>query len=514
MEYKGEKQTESKSFNNQYVPKIKMGFLKMRDFIITNYNSKQYKWDKIIIENKCLPKKETQQNNNSSDIELNPTQNFITKYFCPESPYKGLLLWHSVGTGKTCSGVSIASSTFERQGYNILWVTRTTLKSDVWKNIFDQICHSIIAHEVKNGLLIPDKISERKKLLSNKWLEPMSYKQFSNLLAGKNTIYNILKERNGTNDILKKTLIIIDEAHKLYGGDLKASERPDTKIMERLIMNSYNKSGKDSCKLLIMTATPFTNSPLELFSLLNLFYTNEEEKFTTNKEEFKIQYMTKDGILSENGVKNIANKTAGYISYLNREKDATQFAQPIMLNIPVLLSNIDDYDIRNIIYLNEKVNNLGKKNTKLISALKEKIKKLKLDKNNKKLEIKTFTNDIKDKCKNETDNKIEFKKCINQYNDEIKILNEKLEEILNEIDELNDEIDDLKQQDNNNSDNKVLLKSKVKNIKKNLLQEYVLYKKCMEFKYHKLKNNNNINKARTLSLKKSKKNVTKKYKTI
>ena len=50
----------------------------------------------------------------------------------------------------------------------------------------------------------------------------MSYKQFSNLLVGKNKIYDILKTRNGSEDILRKTLIIIDEAHKLYGGDLKA----------------------------------------------------------------------------------------------------------------------------------------------------------------------------------------------------------------------------------------------------------------------------------------------------
>ena len=49
-----------------------------------------------------------------------------------------------------------------------------------------------------------------KKLLSELWLEPMSYKQFSNLLLGKNKIYDILKNRNGTEDILKKTLIIID----------------------------------------------------------------------------------------------------------------------------------------------------------------------------------------------------------------------------------------------------------------------------------------------------------------
>ena len=57
-------------------------------------------------------------------------------------------------------------------------------------------------------------------------------------MAGKNKIYDILLERNGKTDILKKTLIIIDEAHKLYGGDLKASERPNMEIMEKLINNS------------------------------------------------------------------------------------------------------------------------------------------------------------------------------------------------------------------------------------------------------------------------------------
>jgi hypothetical protein len=156
-------------------------------------------------------------------------------------------------------------------GVSRLAKTLDFLKSDVWKNIFDQICHTIILDEIKKGLIIPDNINDRKKLLSKSWLEPMSYKQFSNLLAGKNKIYDILLERNGSTDILKKTLIIIDEAHKLYGGDLKASERPNTEVMERLISTSYKVSGNNSCKLLIMTATPFTNSPLELFSLINLF---------------------------------------------------------------------------------------------------------------------------------------------------------------------------------------------------------------------------------------------------
>ena len=353
------------------VPNTKLSFIKMRDFIKTNYSTKEYKWEPIVIENKCISKPED-KSKSSNDVELNPTQKFITKFFCPQSPYKGMLLWHSVGTGKTCSGVSIASTTFEKDGYSILWITRTTLKTDVWKNIFDQICHSIIRYEVQNGLVLPENISQRKKLLSQNWLEPMSYKQFSNLLVGKNKNYDILKSRNGTTDILKKTLIIIDEAHKLYGGDLKHTEKPNTDVMEKLIMNSYKKSGYDSCKLLLMTATPFTNSPLELFSLLNLFVTSENDKITTDKEEFKKLYMTPENILSQNGSKIIANKFSGYISYLNREKDPTQFAQPIMINIPVLMTNVDE-KLRNPIFLNTNSSQINKTDKPRVKEIKKSI---------------------------------------------------------------------------------------------------------------------------------------------
>ena len=43
---------------------------------------------------------------------------------------------------------------------------------------------------------------------------PISYKQFTNLIEGKNKFYLDLVKRNGKEDPLKKTLIIIDEAHK------------------------------------------------------------------------------------------------------------------------------------------------------------------------------------------------------------------------------------------------------------------------------------------------------------
>jgi hypothetical protein len=434
----------------------KMSFIKMRDYIITNYNSKEFVWEPIDVVNKCVDAPKANASSANS-ITLNPTQTFIADYFTPASPYKGILLWHSVGTGKTCTGVATASSSFEKEGYSILWVTRTTLKGDVWKNIFDQICHVILVDEINKGLLLPENLSDRKRHLSKSWLEPMSYKQFSNLLAGKNAIYDILLERNGSRDILHKTLIIIDEAHKLYGGDLKASERPNMEIMENLISNSYKVSGAESCKLMIMTATPFTNSPLELFALTNLFMTNESEKITTNKEEFKKQYMTSQNILSETGLKVLANKLSGYISYLNREKDPTQFAQPIMINVPILMSHVENEDLRDAVYLNANLNSIEKDIEELIVSLRAKIKEEKADYKSKKLPFKN--------------------KEIPQH------ITDELDAILKNIKSFEDKINGYKQNKADAKDKMKELKDKVRTIKNSLLQEYILYTKCMHIKY-------------------------------
>ena len=461
---KTSRKSSNKTSKNKFT---KMSFIKMRDYIITNYNSKEFVWDPIDVVNKCAeaPKANANNANAVNSITLNPTQTFIADYFTPASPYKGILLWHSVGTGKTCTGVATASSSFEKEGYSILWVTRTTLKGDVWKNIFDQICHVILVDELNKGLILPENLSDRKRHLSKSWLEPMSYKQFSNLLAGKNAIYDILLERNGSRDILHKTLIIIDEAHKLYGGDLKASERPNMEIMENLIANSYKVSGPESCKLMIMTATPFTNSPLELFALTNLFMTNESEKITTNKEEFKKQYMTSQNILSETGLKVLANKLSGYISYLNREKDPTQFAQPIMINVPILMSHVENEDLRDAVYLNSNLNSIEKDIEDLIVALRAKIKEEKADYKSKKLPYKN--------------------KEIPQH------ITDELDAILKNIKSFEDKINGHRQNKADAKDKMKELKDKVRTIKNSLLQEYILYTKCMHIKYKSNKTQKN-----------------------
>jgi len=273
-------------------------------------------------------------------IDYTPTQDFISSYFTVESPIKGMLLWHSVGTGKTCTAIALASRQFEPAGYTIMWVTRHTLKADIWKNVFDQVCHSTIAEEVREGRLLPEDVEKRQRSLYQQWIPPISYRQFSNIVQGKNPIFKVLQKRNGKADPLKKTLIIIDEAHKLYSSDFKGAEKPDVGAFYAALQNSYKISGQDSARVVLMSATPYNESPMELMSLLNLC----REKDKALPEEFGAfveKYMDADGNFTTDGLKTYMNDVAGQISYLNREADPSQFAQPIYASVEIPISTID-----------------------------------------------------------------------------------------------------------------------------------------------------------------------------
>jgi len=346
----------------------------IKDNIDNSYLSNEYESEdiknKIDFIKEIVSKK---KKGGTTVMKFTPTQEFIKSYFTPFAPVKGMLLYHSVGTGKTCSAIAAASTNFDPFEYTILWVTRTTLKSDIWKNMFEQVCNKSISDRIELGEKIPDIHKERMKLLSKAWrIRPLSYKQFSNLVSKKNQYYNQLVKENGEADPLQKTLLIIDEAHKLYGGsDLSSLERPDMSALHKALMNSYTVSGINSVRLLLMTATPITENPMELVKLLNLCKPIEQQMPDTF-DLFSSQYLKEDGSFTNNGQLQFLDNNAGYISYLNREKDARQFSQPRIQQ--VLVPIVSESQMKYIEDFDKFVNRSESENTVL--KLKEELEKV------------------------------------------------------------------------------------------------------------------------------------------
>lgn len=340
-------------------------------------------------------------------------------------------------THNTCSAIATATTSFEKENYTILWVTRTTLKSDVYKNMFDQVCHTILQQKLDK---IPEKSSERLRLLSASWkIKPMSYKQFSNLVSGKNKLHKELIKINGEKDPLKNTLLIIDEAHKLYGGtDLSSKEKPDMEKLHESVMNSYKVSGKNSVRLLLMTATPITNDPMELIKILNLCRQKDDQlpvEYDKFADKFKVD---ENGKFSKKGSREYLDAIAGYISYLSRERDARQFSQPIITRVDSEIST-PTINTKKIEEIETKYDGQIEDFKDQIFEINEELKQFKKETMAKKKEAKEDCKQYKKEEKKECLEKA--KDLIEQYNDE---LSDKKDQVTDDVKNLKAEIKSLK----------------------------------------------------------------------
>ena len=301
----------------------KMSFEKHRAYV--NRAFAKYKYPRLQVRNGC----DDPVTSDDRVIKFTESQDFISHYFTPKSHMKGLLVWHSVGTGKTCTAISLKSLTFEKENYWVIWVTRSTLREDIWKNMYDKICDHRMRALAKEGV----DTATLKKNMYKRFLPPMSYRQFANLIEGKNDLSRKLLSENSKENILDNCLIIVDEAHKLYSKDLVGQEKPDMEVISRAIDRS-------SCKLVLMTGTPVADDPMEFFQLMNLILP-PKDKFPTDFRTFHKTFL-RDNEFTSGGKKVFLDRTKGLISYLNRRFDPRQFAQPVFYEVPVPISVPDD----------------------------------------------------------------------------------------------------------------------------------------------------------------------------
>jgi hypothetical protein len=251
----------------------------------------------------------------------------------------------------------------------------------------------IIQDRLNNGEILPATRAKRMEFLGKNWLQPISYKQFTNLIKGKNKYYKEMVDLNGKEDPFRKTLIIIDEIHKIYSSSLSALEKPNPEVLQTMVQNSYKVSGNDSLKMLLMTATPITDDHMSCVKILNLLLENFE-RFPEEFERFKTMFCNENGLFTEKGSQEFMNRITGLVSYIDRANDRSQFAYPVIRDV---LLEIEQTRVSNT-GLNEIKYNIqeyeDRLNNKEVKLTKDETKELKKELVTMKKEQK---NAIKDK---------------------------------------------------------------------------------------------------------------------
>jgi RNA polymerase sigma-54 factor len=120
--------------------------------------------------------------------------------------------------------------------------------------MFEQVCSISIREKIEAGEKIPDIQKERMRLLSKAWaIRPMSYKQFSNLVSAKNSMYAALVKRseNSTeNNYLRDNL----QEARWFLKSLQSRNETLLKVASRIVehQQGFLEYGEEAMKPLVL----------------------------------------------------------------------------------------------------------------------------------------------------------------------------------------------------------------------------------------------------------------------
>lgn len=271
-----------------------------------------------------------------SPVYQHPRQLFLRNLINPNTTYDSMLLYHNVGSGKTCSAISIAEGFKEYMNNMDRRILVMVQNDDIINNFRRQLETECGAYEYKTyddmDELEQSNDPDRKKAINRKIRKKINntyvfttYRKFTNnvlgttvINKGKTTTKTRIKTKNSLKN-LNNIVIIIDEAHHVT--------RTDTyKALKLVLENSYNY------RLILLTATPIQDNPQQILEICNLLNMNDktypllpirENAFKETegpilKKVFIKNSLIKDGIikLTKFGEQELLKRMKGKVSYL------------------------------------------------------------------------------------------------------------------------------------------------------------------------------------------------------
>lgn len=237
---------------------------------------------------------------NPKKFKLTLSQEFVASFLSPSTPYKGILVNHKIGSGKTCTAIQIGEKWKNHK--KIIVVLPASLKENFRSELRTQCAKDhYITMEERNLLktLSPNSkeykdIIEKSNKKIDKFYKIYSYHKFVELIDGNKLT-------------LKNSLLIIDEIQNMI-----SENGHFYNTLHDIIKDSSNQ-----LRIVLLSATPMFDKPDEIALTMNLldlenplpighdFY----QKFVTTKIE-------KNRLVqSAKNIDEFKKHLKGYVSY-------------------------------------------------------------------------------------------------------------------------------------------------------------------------------------------------------
>jgi len=276
-----------------------------------------------------------------AEFELLPQQAFVRNFLSFQTPYNSLLLFHGLGSGKTCSAIGVCEEMREylrQMGINkkIIIVASPNVQDNFKVQLFDERKLKLVDGNwtmkgcLGNKLLKEINPTRMKGLTKEKVIQLIKnlirtsysfqgYIQFSNYIstvAGNSDDSMDNKIRN-LQQVFSDSLIVIDEVH-----NIRISDDNENKNVAKNLM--FLVSVVNNLRLLLLSATPMFNSYKEIVWLLNLMNMNDKRGIVSVSDIFtKTGEFRKDENGKDIGRELLIRKATGYVSYVRGENPYT-----------------------------------------------------------------------------------------------------------------------------------------------------------------------------------------------
>jgi superfamily II DNA or RNA helicase len=248
------------------------------------------KKDKKTLNDICFPKK----------FQLQKPQESIANYINPNTPYKSILLFHKIGSGKTCSAINIAE---QWKGIRkIIFVAPASLLDNFRKELRSQCPGDEYISTTDRKLLEKlhptskeyEEIIKKTNKKINNFYQILSYNKFIEKLKNNSISFN-------------NKVLIIDEIQNLIS---------ESGTWYKIVYNAIKHSPSD-LRIVLLSGTPIFDKPSEISLTLNLLRPKEELPIGTkfNEDYINITEKKNEFYYDIKNIDEFKKKIKGYISY-------------------------------------------------------------------------------------------------------------------------------------------------------------------------------------------------------
>ena len=284
-----------------------------------------------------IPDKKTFETKAAALCQFEKTyyQHLVSQYISQRTPYRSLLLYHGIGSGKTCSAITIAETFLTQHRLfdepEVWIISKKALKKSFEQEVFQTVllltpeflkeqCTGDTYYQLlpDHDKLSPEKITQRIQKIIKSRYQFYGYEKFANLITS-------YIEAGTLTEQIKNKLIIIDEAHNIRNLETGEAQKKIIEPLLQFIQMTQNN------RLVLLTATPMFNEPEEILWLLSLLTLND-------KHDHLLSPFHLPSLKNKDTLALIDKLSSYYISYVRGNNPFT-FAirvTPAQLNLPTL----------------------------------------------------------------------------------------------------------------------------------------------------------------------------------